>query len=129
MAFQRRRRFARVRTPKGEMNTNEQKYAEHLQRLKDGGTVLDYQFEKITFKLAPRTTLTVDFLVVRSDLTLEFHEVKGGKKTGKYHVEEDAWVKLKLAAAQFPWLKILVVWHHKDYGWKTVEVGDHGEDT
>jgi hypothetical protein len=110
------------------MNANEQRYAAYLQHCKDAGGILDYQYEKITFKLAPRTTLTIDFLVVKSDLTLEFHEVKGGKKTGKFHVEEDAWVKLKMSAQQFPWLKLVVVWHHKDYGWREQEVGDHGQD-
>lgn len=132
MAFKRGsgrvRRFAKVRTPRGEMNANEQRYAAWLQTKKDHGGVVDFQFEKITLKLAPRTTLTVDFLVVTRDLTLELHEVKGGKKNGKYHVEEDAWLKLKLAAAQFPWLKILVVWWHKDHGWKEQEVGAHGAD-
>jgi len=127
MAFGRNRfagqRRAKVRYVKGVMNANETRYAEVLNE-----QGLQYEFEGITLPLAPRTTLTCDFAVVTADGYLELHEVKGGKKNGKYHVEPDAWLKLKMAAAKFPWLKIVVVWWHKDYGWKEQEVGAHGAD-
>lgn len=128
MNFPRRRRFAKggkakVRYVKGVMNANETRYAE---RLKEAGVT--YEFESITLVLAPRTTLTCDFAVVTEDGYFELHEVKGGKRSGKYHVEPDAWLKLKCAAAKFPWIKIVVVWWHKEYGWKEQEVGAHGAD-
>jgi len=116
-------RFAKTRHVKGVMNQNEERYAEVLNE-----QGLTYAFESITFTLAPRTTLLPDFAVVTHDGTLELHEVKGGKKNGKYHVEPDAWLKLKMAAAKFPWLRFVVVWWHKDYGWNKQEVGAHGAD-
>jgi len=127
MAFGRNRfagqRRAKARYVKGVMNANEARYAA---RLDDDG--LTYAFEAITLTLAPRTTLTCDFAVVTKDGYFELHEVKGGKKNGKYHVEPDAWLKLKMAAAKFPWIRILVVWWHKDRGWQQQEVGAHGAD-
>lgn len=128
MAFGRRRypskgKKAKVRRVKGIMNANEERYASLL--MQQG---LTFEFESITLSLAPRTTLTCDFAVVTEDDYFELHEVKGGKKDGKFHVEEDAWVKLKMAAAKFPWLKIVVVWWHKDYGWKEQEIGAYGAD-
>lgn len=127
MAFGRNRfagqRRAKARYVKGVMNANEARYAA---RLDDAG--LTYVFESIPLILAPRTTLTCDFALMTEDGYFEFHEVKGGKKNGKYHVEPDAWLKLKMAAAKFPWLKIVVVWWHKDYGWKEQEVGAYGAD-
>ena len=114
---------AKARYVKGVMNANEERYAALLTQ-----QGLTFSFESITLSLAPRTTLTCDFAVVTEDGYFELHEVKGGKKNGKYHVEPDAWLKLKMAAAKFPWIKIVVVWWHKDTGWKQQEVGSYGAD-
>lgn len=47
-------------------------------------------------KLAHDTRYTPDFLVMRRDFSLECHECKGG------YWEDDALVKIKVAAAKFP---------------------------
>lgn len=52
-------------------------------------------FEGIKLKLADKTYYTPDFFLMRSDGTLECHEVKG-------HWEDDARVKIKCAAEKFP---------------------------
>lgn len=80
---------------KGEMNKLEASYAQRLDALKHDGTVKLWQFERLTFPLAPNTTFTPDFVVFTST-GIECHEVKGP------HVWEDSWVKFKIAAAMYP---------------------------
>lgn len=79
----------------GEMNKLEAAYAAHLQALRLAGLICDYAFEPIKLRLADRTFYTPDFAVIMPDLTLEFHETKG-------FWEEDARVKIKVAAEQHP---------------------------
>lgn len=85
----------------GEMNRLESDYAAYLQSLKFSGLICDYAFESIKLRLADRTFYTPDFAVITSDLTLEFHEVKG-------FWEEDARVKIKVAAEQHPFRFIAI---------------------
>jgi len=96
--------FARGRTARrtpGTMNKSEARYADVLAALRLEGKVAAYWFEAFTFKLAPDTRYTPDFVVMLPDGTLEIHEVKG-------HMEDDAWVKLKVAASLFPFRAVLV---------------------
>jgi len=85
----------------GEMNKLEADYAAHLQSLKFSGLICDYAFEPIKLRLADRTFYTPDFAVITPDLTLEFHETKG-------FWEEDARVKIKVAAEQHPFKFIAI---------------------
>ena len=88
--------FARgVRRVSGEMNKTEEAMAEHLKMLVKSGEVLAWWFEGITLRLAKATRYTPDFLVMLPDGTLECWEVKG-------HWEDDARVKVKVAAEHFP---------------------------
>ena len=79
----------------GEMNKLETDYAGHLSLRLHAGEVLWFKFESIKLRLARNTFYTVDFFVMLTDGTLEAHEVKG-------FWEEDARVKIKVAAAMFP---------------------------
>ncbi len=79
----------------GEMNKTELAYSQRLQVLKYAGEILDFKFECIKLNLAARTFYTPDFLVIYPD-HFEIHEVKGWW-------EEDARVKIKVAAETFPW--------------------------
>jgi hypothetical protein len=79
----------------GVMNKLEAEYAEYLEARKKAGEILDYGFERITLKLAKRTSYTPDFDVLLPDGLLEFHETKG-------FWEEDARIKIKVAAQTFP---------------------------
>lgn len=83
------------RLASGVMNATEKAYADELEARKKSGEILDYKFEPITLKIAKDTRYTPDFFVMMADCTLEFHEVKG-------HWQDDAKVKIKVAAAQFP---------------------------
>lgn len=98
----------------GQMNKTEARYAEYLTRLVLVGQVAHFWFEPFQIVLAPKTTYRPDFLVMASDGTLRFDEVKG-------LLEDDAAVKLKVAASAlwaFPfWLvreKPINVWHRQE---------------
>lgn len=79
----------------GAMNKTEAAYAAYLESLRAAGHVLWYRFEGVKLRLADNTFYTPDFAVMASDGQLECHEVKG-------HWQDDARVKIKVAAEQYP---------------------------
>jgi hypothetical protein len=79
----------------GQMNGTEAAYAQHLHQMKLAGSVIDFWFESWTFKLADACRYTPDFAVLMADGMVELHEVKG-------YWEDDALVKIKVAAEMFP---------------------------
>lgn len=85
----------------GEMNKTEAAYAAYLDGLKKDGLIADYRFEAVKLRLADKTFYTPDFMVLMPDFSFEMHEVKG-------FWEEDARVKIKVAAAQFPFRFVAV---------------------
>ncbi|MBB2928370.1 DUF1064 domain-containing protein [Paraburkholderia silvatlantica] len=85
----------------GKMNKSEAAYAQYLEALKSVGKVLWFRFEGIKLRLADNTFYTPDFAVIVASGALELHEFKG-------FMEEDANVKLKAAAAQYPFAFRLV---------------------
>jgi hypothetical protein len=88
-----------ARHKSGEMNRTEAEYAsDFLEPLKQSGFFVEYWFEEFTFKLAPDTRYTPDFVALRSDGKLEVHETKGS------FVRDDALVKFKVAAARYPFI-------------------------
>ena len=90
------KKYARgVRRKPGEMNRWERDYSEHLTGLKFAGDVLWFEFDALKLRLADKTFYTPDFFVMTAALELEVHEVKG-------HWEDDARVKIKVAASRFP---------------------------
>jgi len=89
------RNFALGRLKTGEMNKTEAAYGKHLEGRKHAGEVLWYCFEGLKFRLADNTFYTPDYPVLMADLSLEIHEVKG-------FWQDDARVKIKVAASMFP---------------------------
>lgn len=83
------------------MNKTEAAYADFLEAKKRAGAIADYRFECAKLRLADKTFYTPDFMVLDPDGSIEFHEVKG-------FWEEDARVKIKVAAAQFPFVFVAV---------------------
>jgi len=80
------------------MNSTEQAYFDkYLKPKMASGEYLDVIYEGITFRLAPKTTYTPDFFVVKSDMEIELHECKGG------YTRDDARVKWKVAADKYPY--------------------------
>jgi hypothetical protein len=85
----------------GQMNGLEKRYAAHLDVLRHAGDVLWYRFEGMKLRLADRTFYTPDFAVIVAGGALEMHECKG-------FMEDDALVKIKVAATQYPFTFRLV---------------------
>ncbi len=79
------------------MNGTEKEYCTTLIAKLAASEINGYAFEKLTLKLADDTRYTPDFMVILTDGTIEFHEVKG------WGFEDDAKVKIKVAAEMFPW--------------------------
>jgi hypothetical protein len=96
---------ARVHTP-GQMNKTEARYAEQLEAWRLSGEITSWMFEPLKLRLAKRTYYSPDFLVVRPDGAMEFHEVKG-------HWEDDARVKVKVAAEKFPMFTFIAITHKR----------------
>ena len=105
-------KVSRRRVP-GEMNRLEAAYAAFLEIARREDRILDWQFEPVTLRLAKRTSYTPDFMVVGTDERIEFHETKG-------FMRDDANVKLKVAAATFPFVFKLVT--RKGGTWTISEV-------
>lgn len=93
------------------MNKTEQAWADQLELAKRAGDVLDYKFEAVKLRLADNTFYTPDFFVVLADTTIRVDEVKGFWR-------DDARVKIKVAAEQFPWLRFQAV-SRKKKQWRT----------
>lgn len=87
--------FALGRLKAGNMNKTEIAYSKHLETLKHAGEILWFEFEPMNLKLADKCFYKVDFLVLTKEMMLEVHEVKG-------YWTDDALVKIKTAAAKFP---------------------------
>jgi len=99
------------------MNKLEAKYAAHLELLRQAGKIVFWRFESVKFRLANLTWFTPDFYIMRPDGSIEIHETKG-------FMEDDANVKIKAVAEQFPELLFVLVrwvkgeWEFKRYRWK-----------
>lgn len=83
------------RSTERRMNKTEAAYASRLSLLRASGEIVDYKFESMNLRLADKTWYKPDFSVYLPNGSMEFHEVKG-------HWEDDARVKIKVAAEQYP---------------------------
>lgn len=109
--------FALGRLKRGVMNKTEARYEQKLKAMLFRGEILWYKFEGITLKLADDTRYTTDFVVMTSDGIIELHEVKGSKFT----FTDDAKVKVKVTAEQFPFAMKVFFAIPKSDNWEMVE--------
>lgn len=79
----------------GSMNKTEAAYDITLREKALAGEVLWWRFEGLKLRLADNTFYTPDFAVMAGDGVMECHEVKG-------FWTDDARVKIKVAASQYP---------------------------
>ena len=94
--------YALGRLKTGQKNKTEQAYElEVLKPAMQNGSISWYRFEGVKLRLADNTFYTPDYCVMRSDGTMEMHEVKG-------FWQDDARVKIKVAADMYP-LKFIAV--------------------
>ena len=91
------------------MNKLEAAYAEHLKLRRRAGEIEWYAFDVLNLRLAPKCFYRPDFMVMRHDAEIEMHEVKG-------HWEDDARVKVKVAADKFPFRFLAVTQRPKKHG-------------
>lgn len=97
----------------GRMNGLETRYAELLelaQRIKPA-EVASFRFEALKLRLADKTFFSPDFVVIRPDGLIELHEVKG-------HWEDDARVKVKVAAEMYPEFQFVGITWSRAQGWQ-----------
>ena len=80
----------------GVMNQTEAAYAELLEIRKLAGEIQGWEFEAVTFKLAPDCRYTPDFFVTMEDGTMECVDAKGGGP-----IDPKSMVKLRCAAEKF----------------------------
>jgi hypothetical protein len=116
MAAIRIRRGRGVRRVEGTMNKLEERYAAYLELRRVCGEILEWHFDAIKLRLAKDTFYTPDFLVLTVESLIEIHEVKG-------FWEDDARVKIKVAAAKFPFrfLAVTEVAKKRGGGWQIEE--------
>ncbi len=110
----------------GSMNRTEAAYAQVLESRRLAGEIASWQFQPVKLRLADRTFYEPDFMVILSDGTCQFHETKAGvmnKGTGDVSplVEDDAMVKIKVAAEQHPFEFVMAFcrkgeWHYRSIG-------------
>ncbi len=121
MSLATRKRFALGRLKTGQMNRTEAAYDLHLEVRTRAGEILWRKFEGLKFRLADNTFYTPDFVVMTARFELECHEVKGAWAI----YEEDAKVKVKVAAEMYPFRFIVVAprrkrdgggWERREYG-------------
>lgn len=98
------------RLKQGRMNKTEQAYATHLELRKAAGEVVWYAFEALKLRLADKTFYDTDFTVMLAGGELEIHEVKG-------FWTDDARVKIKVAAEQFPFRFIAMMKSKHSAAW------------
>jgi hypothetical protein len=88
------------------MNKTEERYAQHLLIAQRVGSVVWWGFEAVTLRLADQTRYTPDFAVLvpteNGFVRCEAHETKG-------FMREAARVRIRVAAAQYPWISFVVV--------------------
>lgn len=101
MSARMKRMYALGRLKTGERNKTESAYEDVLRMRHNLGEILWYRFEGLKFRLADNTFYSPDFVVMLNNGQIEAHEVKG-------HWTDDARVKIKVAAAQYPFRFVAV---------------------
>lgn len=98
----------------GEMNKLEEAYAANLEQQRMLGQILSWRWSPMKLRLAKGTFYDIDFWVIQNDGLIEIHETKG-------HWEDDARVKIKVAAAMFHEFRFIAVqrikgiWKHEAF--------------
>lgn len=107
---------ATITLPSARMNGTERRYAEYLDLLMRAGEAVErWDFDCEKLRLADTTFYSPDFRVIRGGL-VEFHEVKG-------HWEDDARVKIKVAASIHPYVFRAVTDVRGKWRWETFTSG------
>ncbi len=116
--FIRGRARPRQRHTPGKMNKTEQRYAELLEGRRLAGEIVGWRFEAYKLRLADNTFFTVDFVVQLPSGEIQLHELKASTRGGKTLIEDDAMVKIKVAASLYPEFRFCLVVDMKSGNYK-----------
>ena len=103
--------YFKARHRPGKMNQTEAAYARQLEIRQHLNEITGWWFEALKLRLADNTFYTPDFLVQAADGVLELHEVKGVWT-------DDARVKIKVAAALYPFRFLAIKKGRRNEGWQ-----------
>lgn len=104
--------------PDDGMNKTERRYLMWLRCFKDKWIAV----HSITLKLAHDCRLTMDFAVV-DESGLRLIDTKAfNRKTRKPHIEDDALVKMRVAADRYPWIRFVIAWEDETGAWQHKDV-------
>lgn len=84
------------------MNGIETRFSKFLDQIQRQGEIVRWGYEEVTFKLAPATSYTPDFLIILPNRHWVLVETKG-------FLRDDAAIKFKIAAEKYPehsWLML-----------------------
>ena len=111
--------YAKGRLPQGEMNKTEARYLREVVKPRlASGELLWAKFDGLKLRIAPRTFLSMDWATLpAADQLLTLVDVKAGP----HLVEEDARVKMKVAASLYPF-RFFITWPTRS-GWVSEEIG------
>ena len=112
------RLYAKGRLPEGQMNSTEQRYADHLRMQMLVGEVLWWQFEGVNLRLAKGTHLRIDFPQMRADGQLWMVDTKGADAA----IQDKWWAKAKVAAAMYPFHFATAIERKDRSGWDVEEI-------
>ncbi len=84
------------------MNGLEAAYANLLEEMRLRGEIIWWSFEPVRLKLANKSSYNPDFMVIRSNGEVEFHETKG-------YWRDDARLKIKIAAENFWFFRFVAI--------------------
>jgi len=120
-------RKAKGRRPKsnqaGRMTKAEAAFRDRLTVDVNRGIIQWFRFEALKLRLADRTWYTPDFVVMDEACILNCFEIKEiWAKDGKPHWEDDARVKFKVVAEQYPILQFTAAAWNRSTGQWTFEV-------
>jgi len=95
------------------MNKTESRMNNLLKSLQITGSIKDFSYEDITFRLAEKMRYTPDFRIIYPDGRIKFIEVKGA------YITERGDLKFKFAIEKYPEY-IWEMWQWKDNHWKVI---------
>lgn len=102
MAFKTTCRRRQGNTRVGQMNKLEQRYSSQLEALRLCGDIQFWLYESCKLRIAVATFYTPDFIIIDNDGQVILDDVKG-------FAEDDAVVKIKVAASKYPYFLFRLV--------------------
>ena len=104
---------AAAKLPKPRMNKTESRFAQWLDIQQKAGLIGWWEFQPFTFKLADDCRYTPDFAILKDGVET-LVDVKGSKRKRSdgsvtYWCEEDAKIKIRVAASKWPWKRWVIV--------------------